>query len=59
MIREEWRDIPGFEDRYQVSNLGNVMSLKYGKSGKPHLMTLTKNGDGYFVVSLSKDGIKK
>lgn len=24
---EEWRDIPGFEGRYQVSTLGNVKSL--------------------------------
>ena len=24
---EEWRDIPGYEGRYQVSNMGNVRSL--------------------------------
>lgn len=26
-ISEEWRDIPGYEGIYQVSNLGNVRSL--------------------------------
>lgn len=25
--REEWRDIPGYEGRYQASDLGNVRSL--------------------------------
>lgn len=25
---EEWRDIPGYEGLYAVSNLGNIKSLK-------------------------------
>ena len=28
---EVWKDIPEFESLYQVSNLGNVKSLKYNK----------------------------
>ena len=35
---EVWKDVPGFEGRYQISNLGNVMSLDYRHTGKPHLM---------------------
>ena len=33
---EEYRDIPGYEGYYQVSNLGNVKSLGAGKVMKPH-----------------------
>ena len=28
---EEWLDIPNFDGHYQVSNLGRIKSLKYGK----------------------------
>ena len=27
MIKEEWKDIPGYEGKYQVSSLGNVKSV--------------------------------
>ena len=28
-MNEEWRDIEGYEELYQVSNLGRVKSLNY------------------------------
>ena len=28
---EEWRDIPGYENFYQVSNFGNVRSIRFNK----------------------------
>lgn len=28
-MEEVWKDIEGFEGKYQVSNLGNVKSLNY------------------------------
>ena len=28
---EEWKDIPEYEGLYQVSNLGNIKSFKFGK----------------------------
>lgn len=29
---EIWRDIPGYEGKYQVSNTGEIRSLKFGKT---------------------------
>ena len=42
---EEWKDIPEYEGLYQVSNLGNVKSLKFGKQKllKPQI-----NSRGYY-----------
>jgi len=39
---EEWRWIPGFERRYQVSNLGRVRSFQ--RTGKPRVMRLFMQG---------------
>ena len=57
---EEWRDIPGYEGRYQVSNHGQVRScdrlvphkdgtetFRKGRTLRPH-----KNRGGYLMVSL-------
>lgn len=61
--REEWRDIPGYEGLYQVSDMGRVRSLPrivefngirrrtQGKTLKPH-----DNGNGYMNVPLHKNG---
>ena len=41
ILSEEWRDIPGYEGRYQVSDLGNVRSVwqttRHGRPLKPFL----------------------
>lgn len=49
---EEFRDIPGYEGLYEVSNLGRVR--RNGKILKP-----SKNKKGYLQVSLCKNGTKK
>lgn len=51
---EEWRDIAGYEDKYQVSNLGNVKSLNYNNTGKERLLKPKLNRYGYNEVKLSK-----
>ena len=49
-MTEEFRDIPGYEGLYEVSNLGRVR--RNGKILKPW-----KNNWGYLLVSLCKNGI--
>lgn len=49
---EIWKDIPGYEGLYQVSNLGNVRRTKLLKK----YYDKTK---GYDVISLSKNGKSK
>jgi hypothetical protein len=40
MEKEIWKDIPEYEGIYQISNLGNIKSLKFGKEKilKPYLI---------------------
>ena len=55
-MKEEWRDIKGYEGKYMVSNLGRVKSLNYNRTGKEKIMKGGKEGQGYLQVTLSKDG---
>ena len=57
---EVWKDIKGYEGLYQVSNLGNVMSLHYrGTKNKKQLLKPAKDKDGYLSIALYKDGKTK
>ena len=59
-MNEVWKDIPGFENKYQASNLGNIRSLNYfGHKGVIHLLKQQHTYDGYCRVPLMIDGIKK
>lgn len=67
-MSEIWKDIPGYVGFYQISNLGNVRSLKrkVNNSGngtqretKEMLMNPWDNGNGYLVVSLQKNHKRK
>ena len=53
---EKWKDIEGYEGAYQVSNLGRVRSLKFGrvKVLRPEKCTC-----GYLCVNLYKNGKRK
>jgi hypothetical protein len=59
MQEEIWKDIPGYEGLYHVSNLGDVKSLNYKKSKTEKLLKLAIASDGYFVVGLYKDSKSK
>jgi hypothetical protein len=52
---EEWKDIPGYEGSYQVSNFGNVKSLDFNRSGKERLLKPGVNKNGYKFVVLFFD----
>lgn len=54
MEKEIWKDIPDYEG-YQVSDLGNVKSLKLGKN----IILKPKLDRGYYAVNVHKNGIKK
>lgn len=62
MNKEIWKDIPGYEGLYQISNFGRVMALNFHYTGKPGLIQLKIGHDkssGKITVfaTLCKDGI--
>jgi hypothetical protein len=59
MENEIWKDIIGYESKYQVSNLGNVKSLNYGRTKKERLLKACLGKSGYLQVDLCKNGIRK
>lgn len=57
---EIWKDIIGYEGRYQVSNFGRIKSLGNNKTRKEKFLKLTTDKDGYLSINLSCKGkIKK
>lgn len=56
MDKEVWKDIKGYEGRYQVSNLGRVKSLpideKFCKRPEEIILTPFLCGSGYYEVTL-------
>jgi len=64
---EEWLDVKDYEGWYQVSNLGNVRSvdryISYSNGNKRlqkgQILKLNEDKDGYHVVCLIKNGVRK
>ena len=56
---EEWRAVPGYGDRYEVSNLGRVRRIRRtgyrGKLIPDHYLTPDVRPSGHLRVSLSLD----
>lgn len=50
-MNEQWRDIPNYEGRYQVSSEGRVRNARTGRVLRPGLAY-----NGYYMVRLCKDG---
>jgi hypothetical protein len=66
-MQEIWKNVPGYENMYQVSNLGKVKSLARYKKAKSNSKSLTKEKllrftrgiDGYISYELNKNSIRK
>lgn len=57
---EEWRDIKGYEGKYQVSNTGKVRSLNYNHTPNK-IKELSQKTDkyGYKTIQLHDNGLRK
>lgn len=55
---EKWRDIPGYEGLYSVSDMGRVKSYKRIKSGKI-MRQQTRKNHPYLMLQLRKDKLYK
>lgn len=53
IAQERWKPIFGYDGMYEVSSLGRVRSLKFGKV---RVLSVSKNNSGYLQVVLCKDG---
>ena len=51
---EQWKDISGYENIYQVSNLGKVKNVNTNRILKQQV-----DHDGYFIITLRKGETKK
>lgn len=58
-MQEVWKDIEGYEGKYQISNLGNVKSLNYRGQGYAKNLVPKVNNYGRLWVELMKDGVKR
>ena len=56
LANEVWRDVDGYDGMYQVSDLGRVRSLKFGKV---RVLRANKDKGGYLSVQLSKNNNQK
>lgn len=53
LAQERWKDIEGYDGAYQVSDLGRVRSLKFGRV---KVLRPGNNGNEYLRVNLSNGG---
>lgn len=58
-MTEEWRAIPGYEGRYEVSDLGRVRSLRHRSVIRNRIKKPNRVGD-YYVIQLHRtDGTRE
>ena len=55
---EIWKPVVGLEGKYLISNLGNVKSLNFARTGKEKNMKVSLDRYGYNYVQLNKKKYK-
>lgn len=53
-MKEIWKAVTGFEDKYKVSNMGQVKTFNFMNTGKERVLKLTPCKKGYLKVNLYK-----
>jgi hypothetical protein len=56
---EVWKDIPGYEGLYQVSDLGSIKTFNYLGHGKEKVIKSSLGSNGYNNIVLYKNGKRK
>lgn len=59
---ETWKDVPGFEGLYQVSDLGRIKSFKKSKKFKSpmeYILTPSLTNSGYCIVTLYGENTRR
>ncbi len=54
-MKETWKPIKGYENRYEISNFGRVKSLKRVTVPKDNILTNIIATTGYYVINIRKD----
>ena len=56
---EVWKNIKGYEGRYQISSYGRVKSLNYHKENREAILVPKVTKTGYLIIGLWCDKKKK
>ena len=56
---EIWKDVIGYNGKYQISNTGKIRSTNYNNTGQIKELKLKLNKYGYYEVKLSKNNVTK
>ena len=59
MLTEQFKPIKDYEGFYEVSNFGDIKSLKRKGCSKDRMLKSFINGDGYKFIDLKKNGERK
>lgn len=57
-MKEIWKDIKGYENKYQISNLGRVKALDYRRTKKEKILD-SRNNKGYKAIALWNNGKRR